>query len=219
VFPSCAGIRMQSINYESEGFPTNILRNEQRRLDVTWDDILWAAVTIGRPDIFHVFRHGRASVYEAIFRWSMVRIALQQQGARRQKLVRTEAFKRMDPTEKGAVNYFLGLVVCKLFAWKLLNSPWTCHLNAYRTTLASKLLSGWSRPDMVAQSTSSQDWYAFECKRRGSVPGDAEKQKAKRQAQRLVSVAGTICTLHVGAITFFRNNALEFLARSGTNST
>ena len=107
-------------------------------------EILWAAVTVGRPDTFHVFRHGRASVYEAIFRWSMIRMALQQQGACWQRLVRTEAFKRMDPTEKGAVNYFLGLAVCKLFAWKLLRSPWTCHLDAYRRTLSPKRLGGWS---------------------------------------------------------------------------
>jgi hypothetical protein len=64
---------MLFLNYESEDFPTTVLPNGQRRLSVTWDDVLWAAVTVGRPDLFHVFRHGEASVYEAIFRWSMVR--------------------------------------------------------------------------------------------------------------------------------------------------
>src|ERR1700730_9978597 len=100
---------MLFLYYESEDFPTPV-PNGRRRLSVTWDDVLWAAVTVGRPDLFHVFRHGEASVYEAIFRWSMIRMALQQRGPRAQKLVRTDAFKQMDPTEKGAVNYFLGLV-------------------------------------------------------------------------------------------------------------
>ena len=68
--------------------------------------ILWAAITVGRPDVIHVFQHATASLYEAIFRWSMVRMSLQQRGRRGQKLVRTDLFKRMDPTEKGAVNYF-----------------------------------------------------------------------------------------------------------------
>jgi hypothetical protein len=45
------------------------------------------------------------------------------------------------------------------------------------------------------------------------MPGTADRQKAKAQAQRLVSVKGTNCTLHVGAITFFRNEALEFFWR------
>jgi hypothetical protein len=200
-------------DYENEGFPTAVLPNAQRRLNVTWDDILWAAVTVGRPDVFHVFRYGNASTHEAIFRWSMVRMALQQRGARGQKIVRTDLFKQIDPTEKGAVNYFLGLLTCKLFASKLLDAPWTLHLDVFRPMLNPRLISGRSRPDMVAQSASTAQWHAFECKGRASVPGDAEKQKAKAQAQRLVSVNGTPCTLHVGAITFFRNDAVEFYWR------
>ena len=177
------------------------------------NDVLWAAVTVGRPDVFHVFRHGNASVQEAIFRWSMVRMALQQRGVRGQKLVRTDLFKQMDPTEKGAVNYFLGLLMCKLFASKLLDAPWTLHLDVFRAMLNPRLIGGRSRPDMVAQSASTTQWYAFECKGRASVPGDAEKQKAKAQAQRLVSVNATPCTLQVGAITFFKNDAVEFYWR------
>jgi len=69
------------LDYENEDFPAAVLPNTQRRLNVTWEDILWAAITVGRPDIFHVFRFGTASIYEAIFRWSMVRMALQQRGA------------------------------------------------------------------------------------------------------------------------------------------
>jgi hypothetical protein len=201
------------LDYENEDFPTIVLPNIQRQLNVTWNDILWAAITVGRPDVFHVFRHGAASVHEAIFRWSMVRMALQQRGARGQKLVRTDLFKQMDPTEKGAVNYFLGLLTCKLFASKLLDAPWTLHLDVFRPTLNPRIIGGRSRPDMVAQSSSTAQWHAFECKGRASVPGNAEKQKAKAQAQRLVSVNGIPCILHVGAITFFRNDAVEFYWR------
>lgn len=140
-------------------------------------------------------------------------MALQQRGARGQKLVRTDAFKQMDPTEKGAVNYFLGLVICKLFASKLLDSPWTLHLDVFRAALNARLLGGRSRPDMVAHSVSWQAWHAFECKGRASVSGSVDKQKAKAQAQPLVSVGGTNCTLHIGAITFFRNDTIEFFWR------
>jgi hypothetical protein len=201
------------LDYESDSFPPTVLPDGHHRLSVAWDDVLWAAVPLGRPDIFHVFRHGQPSVYEAIFRWSIVRMALQQRGRRVQKLVRSDAFKQMDPTEKGAVNYFLGLVVCKLFASKLLDSPWTLHLDVFRAALNPRLFGGRSRPDMVAQSISSQAWHAFECKGRALVPSSAEKQRAKAQAQQLVSVRGTRCTLHVGAITFFRNDTLEFFWR------
>jgi hypothetical protein len=66
---------------------------------------------------------------------------------------------------------------------------------------------------MVAQSSSTLQWHAFECKGRASVPSAAEKRKAKAQAQRLVSIGGTSCILHVGALTFFRNDAIEFYWR------
>jgi hypothetical protein len=77
----------------------------------------------------------------------------------------------------------------------------------------ARLLSGRSRPDMIAQSATSLDWHSFECKGRASIPGAREEQKAKAQAQRLVRVDGTFCSLQIGAITFFRNNSLEFFGR------
>jgi hypothetical protein len=208
-----AGEGMQFIDYESDNFPTAILTNGMRPLSVTWDDVLWAAVTVGRPGILHVFRYGEASFYEAMFRWSMVRMALQQRGPRGQRLVRTDVLKQMDPTEKGAINYFIGLLVCKLFASRLLDCPWTLHLDVFRSELSPKLIGGRSRPDMVAQSVSWLAWHAFECKGRASVPSGPEKDKAKKQAERLVSVKGTNCILHIGAITFFRNDTLEFFWR------
>jgi len=155
------------LDYESDGFPANVVPQGRNQLSVNWADILWAAVTVGRPDIFHVFRYGQASVHE------------------------------------------LGLVVCKLFASKLLDSPWTLHLDVFRAVLRPRLLGGRSRPDMVAQSTSWQQWHAFECKGRASMPSSTDKQKAKAQAQRLVTVGGSKCTLHVGAITFFRNDTVS----------
>jgi len=173
-------------------------------LSVTWDDILWAAVTVGRPNRHYVFRHGAASVYEAVFRWSLVRMALEQRGPRGSRLRRTTAAKTLDPTEKGAVSYFLGMTFCKLFATELLNTPWLLHLDVCRPSL-NPVLTGRSRPDLVGRVNGTRQWHAFECKGRISPPDATTKTKAKNQAQRLVSVNGTPCTLHVGAIVTFRH--------------
>ena len=94
------------IDYESEDFPAQRGIRSFGQLRLTWDDILWAAVTVGRPKLYYVFRHGEASLFEAIFRWSLIRMALEQRGC---NLYRTDAFKSLDPTEKGAVNY-LGII-------------------------------------------------------------------------------------------------------------
>lgn len=195
------------IDYESEGFPSSRRIAPLGQLQVTWDDILWAALTVGRPNRYYVFRHGAASRLEAIFRLSLVRMALEEH---RSKLHSTSAFKSLDPTEKGAVSYFLGMVFCKVFANCLLNTPWLLHLDVFRDSLNPGALSGRSRPDLVGKETGSKVWHAFECKGRASTPGQIEKNKAKRQAVRLVRVQGTTTQLHIGAITYFRNDALHF---------
>jgi len=179
---------------------------------VTWDDILWAAVTIGRPNRQYVFRYGDSSIFEAIFRWSLVRMALEQSGPGGFRIRRTNAVKTLDPTEKGAVNYFLGMTFCKLFAAKLLNTPWLLHLDVFRSRL-NPVLIGRSRPDLVGMEHGTTQWHAFECKGRVSPPDSSVMTKAKAQAQRLRSVNSTQCSLHVGTITHFRGDVLHFYWR------
>jgi hypothetical protein len=106
------------------------------------------------------------------------------------------------------VSYFLGMALCKLFAARLLRTPWLLHLDVFRARLNPTLL-GRSRPDLVGQD-SAGNWHSFESKGRSSGPSLADKAKAKVQAQRLTSVGRTNCTLHIGSFAFFRNGVLEF---------
>jgi len=131
---------MLRIDYESEAFPpASGISNGNSILQVTWDELLWAAVTVGRPNRQYVFHHGMASKYEALFRLSLVRMALEQSGPRGNRLRRTTAARTLDPSEKGAVNYFLGLAVAKLFADKCLDAPWMLHLDVFRPQLNVQL--------------------------------------------------------------------------------
>ena len=193
------------IPYESQNFPSEyglgfgILRT-------SWNDLLRAALTVGRPNTAYVFRHGEASLYEARFRISLIRMAVEQGQSRRLK--RTTAFAALDPTEKGAVSYFLGLTLCKLFASQLLDTPWLLHLDVFRDSLNPALL-GRSRPDLVGQN-SADSWHAFESKGRSGPASDHDIERAKHQARRLVSVNGNPCSLHVGTFAYFRSNALQF---------
>ena len=195
------------IPYTSRDFPHGMVRS-RGSLPTTWDDLLWAALTVGRPNTAYVFRHGDASYYEAVFRLSLVRMALEQQ-CLSESLFRTEAFRSLDPTEKGAVSYFLGMAVCKLFASRLLGTPWLLHLDVFRDQLDPALSLGRSRPDLVGQDGTGE-WHAFESKGRSTVPTAEDKQKAKAQAQRLVCVNSTNCSLHVGAISYFWHDELKF---------
>ncbi len=195
------------ISYTSRDFPSGTIAC-RGDLQTEWGDLLWAALTVGRPNTAYVLAHGDRSYHEALFRLSLVRMALEElpfTGL----LQRTDAFRSLDPTEKGAVGYFLGMAVCKLFASSFLRTPWLLHLDVFRGQLDPALLGGRSRPDLVGQNDEGA-WHAFECKGRSSVPNAADLRKAKAQAQRLVRVDSRDCSLHVGAVSYFRQHVLEF---------
>ena len=203
------------ISYESEDFPKGLIQEPTGALDLNWSDLLWAALTVGRACWTDVWKHGSSSDYEAIFRCSLVKMAVTTANAGKW-LHPTATFRNMDPSEKAAVNYFLGMIVCKLFATELLNTPWLLHLDVYHPVL-HPVRRGKSRPDLVGQQLGKQDsWRAFECKGRFRLH-DTTKDKAKAQATALVSVvSGTgrvICDLHVGAITRFQRDVLNFFWR------
>jgi hypothetical protein len=200
------------IDYQSEGFPVGgPVSNGWATLTTSWAELLTAAVTVGRPNRQYVFKHGVVSRYEALFRLSLVRMALEQAGPRAWRLRRTESARTLDPSEKGAISYFLGLAVAGLFARRVLDAPWMMHLDVFRPLL-NPVLRGRSRPDLVGQ-TQSGDWIALECKGRVSAPSADAKDKAKAQAQRLVSVNGISPILRVGAITYLSKETLQFFWR------
>jgi hypothetical protein len=206
---------MLRIDYESEGFaPASGVASGANSLNVTWDDLLWAAMTVGRPNRQYVFRHGSASWYEALFRLSLVRMSLEQAGPAGRRLRRTQAARTLDPSEKGAVNYFLGLAVAKLFADKCLNAPWLLHLDVFRPQLNVEL-AGRSRPDLVGETTVG-GWIALECKGRISRPSENAKQKAKEQAERIVAIDGVVPIVNAGCVTFFKRDVLQFFWRDPT---
>ncbi len=196
------------IDYESSAFPPSYSFGSGTLL-TSWDELLWAAITLGRPSTYHVFRHGQASFHEAIFRLSLIRMALEQDLNGHAQ--RTNALAALDPTEKGMVSYFIGMTLCKLFSSRLLLTPWLLHLDVFRRIL-NPLTLGRSRPDLVGQDIMGK-WHAFESKGRSSIPSSADKVKAKAQARRLVSVNGVNCTLHVGSFAFFSSDVLEFYWR------
>lgn len=193
------------IDYTSRNFPPTRYVGSGR-LETSWDDLLWCAITIGRPSTYHVFRHGLESIYEAFFRLSLIRMMVRQTWSDR--LERSDAFMALDPTEKGAASYFLGMTVCKLFADSLLQTPWLLHLDAFREELNPGLL-GRSRPDLVGQDALGA-WHAFETKGRSAEPSSDDKEKAKAQARRLVSVDTVPCELQIGSFAFFRSGQLQF---------
>lgn len=202
------------ISYHAERFPDPSHNTKKSGvpswLGLNWNELVHAAMTIGRPGWTDVLKHGSASIHEIIFRINLLKMALEQDSSGVGTLQRTSAYKRLDPSEKGAVNYFLGMTACKLFADKVLGIPWVMHLDVFKDQLDPDTLGQKSRPDLVGQRIQTGEWVAFECKGRASPPGPKEKKRAKKQAQRLVSVQSKPCALNVGAISYFDKNQFKF---------
>jgi len=196
-------------HYRSEKFKHSLGINGSNFLEISWHEILWSALTVGRPNLFSVFAHGPSSFHEAVFRLSLIRLAVS--GNLADNLQKTQVFHNLDPTEKGMISYFLGIIFCKLFANRLLYAPWCLHVDVYRDQIQAQI-RGRSRPDLVAEDIFGE-WHVFECKGRSAKPSELDIMKAKTQADRLTYVGGRECKTHIGSFIYFDKNILKFFWR------
>ena len=200
---------MPRIEYTSVDFPRSNTKisTGTRWENFGWSDLIWAAITVGRGGWFDVVRFGNPSMYEILFRACLLKTAIQASSTGR-TFKWTRAYRNLDPSEKGAVSYFIGLTMSKLFAERFLDVPWLLHLDVYRSQLNPVLLRGRSRPDLVGQSLGS-DWVVFESKGRTSGPTQDDKDKAKVQAGRLTHVNGQQIAYGVALFSYFHRDDLK----------
>ena len=192
---------MPLITYRSAGFPQHLGTDFQgvNILSCTWEDIVWAAISVGKAEHFHLLRFGIYSRMEMIFRASLVFANLKQNNG--SVACRTDAFSFLDPTEKGSVSYFFGMTSAKLLAERYLAVPWLMHLDVYWAEL-NPVLPGKSKPDLVGRNLSG-DWIILEAKgRSGAYLGDV-LATAKSQTRKLQMVNGAVPHLRVALACYF----------------
>ena len=158
-------------------------------LNCQWVDLLWAAITVGRRSWQHVVMHGRYSVYELVYRACLLFANLARSNGN--YITRSDAYNALDPSEKGAVSYFMGLTLSKLFAEHVLNAPWMMHLDVYFNQLQPMIGNGKRRPDLVGQDSHGR-WIVAESKGRtnGFDPNALVRQK--QQTASIRPVAGQV---------------------------
>jgi hypothetical protein len=173
-------------------------------LTVSWAELAWAAISVGRAELAHVTQHGEFSMFEIVYRLAILYANLYEDD--HGFIRKSSAYEGLDPSEKGAISYFLGMTLTKLVANRLLNVPWLMHLDVYRDRLAP-ITTGDSRPDLVGQNI-YQEWIVLESKGRTHGKDSVALERAKQQASELVSIGGIAPTLHVGAVTHFAGGHL-----------
>jgi hypothetical protein len=198
------------ITYRSHNFPPSYALAGTRSLSFTIQELMWAAVTVGRANFLHVLSSGIFSEYEILYRASIIVANL---ALSRNAVVKSSAFESLDPSEKSAVSYFLGLTFSKLLAQKLLGVPWLLHADVYRDQFLRAGVplrsgTGRQRPDLIGLD-SNNDWIVLESKGRSNVMDKNVLATAKAQTNNLIDIGGIPPKIRIAVVTHFVNGQLK----------
>ncbi len=196
---------MPILNYTACGFPAHLgsCLDGEHSLCVPFEELIWAAITVGRKNLAEVIQHGFHSHLEIIYRYAMVRANLR---AACNGFVKTNAYNNLDPSEKSAISYFQGLSLSKLVSQRLFGIPWLVHLDRFSNLPIE--LSGKGRPDLIGKDHQGR-WGVFESKGRTNRVNKVTIRKAREQASSLVKIDGCNPAIRVASISHFSDNLLE----------
>lgn len=196
---------MPILRYHAEEFAAgNPLLVGTHDLEVTWEQINWAAQTVGKAE-HHVGVHGLFSLFEAVYRTTIVWANLMESAAGR--LIKSPAYLALDPSEKGSISYYLGLIFAKLFAFRRLDTPWLLHFDVYGGE-HDALLEGAEKPDLIGLNAAGH-WIVYEAKGRTGGFSTSVLEEAKDQAQEITTIGGVEPTLRIGSLVYFRSDGLH----------
>ena len=168
-------------------------------LPVPWQELVWAAITVGKPGIAHLLTHGWHSISDLIVRSHTVYANLRQGCTRFQK---STLYQELDPTEKGAASYFMGMVAAKILCARLLDTPWLLHLSMLQTAGIPVSLRGRSQPDLIGIDRMGR-WTVAEAKGRSNGFSADAMNKAKKQTRSLRRINGVLPNVRVAVQAHF----------------
>jgi hypothetical protein len=191
------------ISYESTDFLPASGLNGNGSLNPTWDEVLWATMTVGKAHR-DVLRHGRYSSADLIHRIACMYAYFGIDGTSR--MVRSPAFATLDPSEKGIASFYLGMAMAKLYAGKVLGIPWLMHISRYEANWAVSYGVSAKRPDLFGCNAAGE-WAVAEAKGRTQVTGALVKQM-KAQKSSVATINGAAPAHRYGSTTRFQAGQL-----------
>jgi hypothetical protein len=117
-------------------------------------------------------------------------------------------YEALDPTEKGFVSYFLGMMAAKIVAADVLDVPWLFHLSMLQSLGGRAALIGRSAPDLIGLNRRMQ-WAVVEAKGRTNRHNQDAATSAKLQTRQLRKINGDFPFVRVAVQAFF-SPELEF---------
>jgi hypothetical protein len=165
--------------------------------------LVWAAATVGATPI----SLGGVSRPYLELSWRVaLAIANIEEDVSSRRWVRTAAYDRLDPSEKSAVSYGLGMTQAKITCEMLLGVPHLVHLDAVLALLGASTQR--SRPDFVGFDLATMTYtVGVEAKGRSNGWTQDVTTKAKRQASLLPLAVGATSSLRIASVAYFNEDA------------
>jgi hypothetical protein len=190
---------MPFLLYEARKFATPLAAAEQGRLSLPLAELIWGATTVGMTPIS--MGGMPRPLIELCWRAALAGASLEEDPASG-RWARAAAYQRLDPSEKRALSYFLGMTQAKITCERLLRAPHLIHLDAYLTMIGQPTQV--SRPDLIGFNLPSMDCtIAVEAKGRTGGKTDKVIRDAKKQVSALPGVLSTSQTIRVASVASF----------------
>ena len=192
------------IPYKALDFPASapmVLRGSGS-LSLTWPDLVWAAITVGKPGIACLFMHGWHSISDLLVRSHTVYANLCEIN---NHVAQSSLYRELDPTEKGATSFFMGMAVAKLACSRFLGTTYLFHFSMTGSLGISVRRQTKLQPDLLGQLPNG-DWVVVEAKGRTGRFDAVALDKAKRQTESVLAINGNSSITRIAAQTYFEPN-------------
>lgn len=182
-----------------------LAKKPTQSLSFTAAELVWGAMSVGKGHLAHMKAHGNFSRLERRFRSYMLQAHLKMDahGA----LHRSSLYDGLDPSEKSAVSYFIGMAVTKVLFWRYFRVRWLMHLDIFRKDFSVSVPAG-QRPDLFGRDDTGK-WYVAESKGRTGGRSETAMAKAKAQARKVASISGVAPHLSVGVLSYYTTKGLH----------
>lgn len=190
---------MPSLSYEARNFGTPLAGLAAGSMTLSLARLVWGAVTVGAAP----FSMGGTPrpLLELGWRAALTAASLTEDPASG-RWAMTAGYRRLDPSEKRAVSYFLGMTQAKITCEYLLRAPHLIHLDAYLAMIGQP--SRASRPDLIGLSLPRLDCtIVVEAKGRTGGRTHRVTAAAKKQAQSLPAVVAASSAVRVASVASF----------------
>lgn len=164
--------------------------NTDIQMTCSMADLIRAAITVGKSaqDSTNI------SFTEKIFRLSSLLLTIEERNiSSRNCFVASTIFNSLDPSEKGAMTFFLGMAITKLVAERYFNVQWLMHFDAYRESYDA-ICSNGGKPDFLGVENTvsfAPQYHIFESKGRTGGLDKGALERGKEQTRYVQTISGT----------------------------